>query len=1139
MSILRAQPSESGQPKLASTDDLCSALGITFSPEQLAAITAPLEPGVIIAGAGSGKTTVMAARVVWLVGTGQVQPQQVLGLTFTRKAAAELSQRVRSALDRAGVVAVDGPDDAGEEVVMTYDAFAARLVADHGLRIAVETDPTMITGAARFRLASRAVTSASGPFEYLSRLRPRSVTERVLQLDADLSAHLVRRLEVVAFTDEFLRNLDSAPQYRGRPYAIINQARAAACERVELLDLVTDYQALKRRLGLVEFADQMAVAAELVRRVPGVATALRQQFRVVLLDEYQDTSAAQAALLRGLFSGVDQHTGRGHPVTAVGDPWQAIYGWRGAAASNILTFAEAFPRSDGRAAHGFTLSVNRRSGQEILDVANLVASTLFDDPVLMAHRSAHVPIDLVAPAGTPPASVQAATFESWADEVQFIADQIVDDHRSGRATLWSDIAVLSRRNADVAAMHAALLSRDVPVEIVGLGGLLLLPEIADVVATLTLIDDVTANPAVVRLLAGPRWRIGPRDLAALGQRAGELARGGRPRGFSDAEAGPDLHSDVAEALADIDPADVVCLSDAIEDLGDADLSPSARERLTAFGVEMRRLRQHSGESVLDLTRRVIATLGLDVELIADSELMRTDRRSQLSAFVDAVASYSDVDGDDSLSGLLAWLDAELEHGAGLDQALPSEHNSVKLLTVHRAKGLEWDVVYVPGLVVGNFPSDRVTNNWVTSAANLPAPLRGDADGVPQVDEVSKVGFDTYKAALGEAERRSEDRLAYVALTRARRQLTGTGHTWRATNSKPYKPSRYLQLLVAAASEQNRVLHLAPPVLAANPAGQLTASHTWPPPPDAERSERVHDAADQVRRATERLLTTGDAEAPDLDPLPLDEAAIVAEWDADMDRLLSQARAADTDTVQVTVPASLSASAMMSAMRDPGSFALSALRPMPRPASTAATVGSRFHEWVERRFRTPSELLDDQVVSLPGGGGLPPGTQPPTPLLVDPTDWPSPELSGGDTPLNRLIEAFLASEYADRVPEVIEYPFVLVLGRHQVRGRIDAVYQAQPGSGFDWQLVDWKTSGAPADPVQLSLYRLAWSQLRGVPIDHIDAVFMQVATGRVVRPKRLWSETELLAWLDHPGHATTTLTEPDSSPGPKDRLAAEQ
>ncbi len=302
------------EPRIGSPGDLVDALGIGFSDQQLEAITAPLQPGVIIAGAGSGKTTVMAARVVWLVGTGAVRPEEVLGLTFTRKAAAELSLRVRTALIGARVLSERGVDAAGEQVVMTYDAFAARLVAEHGLRIGVETDPTLISGATRYRLASRVVAAAAGPFEYISRLRPASITERVLRLDADLQQHLVDPAALDAHTREHVVALESAPvNNRGNAYADIKKALVAAHERLELASLVVDYQALKARLGLVEFADQMAVAARLAAEVPQVSVLLRDTFKVVLLDEYQDTSAAQAVMLHGLFSGHTPSEGLGHP----------------------------------------------------------------------------------------------------------------------------------------------------------------------------------------------------------------------------------------------------------------------------------------------------------------------------------------------------------------------------------------------------------------------------------------------------------------------------------------------------------------------------------------------------------------------------------------------------------------------------------------------------------------------------------------------------------------------------------------------------------------------------------------------------------------------------------------------------------
>ena len=382
---------------------------------------------MIIAGAGSGKTTVMAARVVWLVGTGEVRPEEVLGLTFTRKAAAELSLRVRSALERAGVVPAEGVDAGGEQLIMTYDAFAARLVAEHGLRLGYETDPTMITGATRYRLASRVVREAAGPFEHISRLRPATVTERVLRLDADLQQHLVSVPDLDPHAHAHLLELAAAPLNRnGNVYADLKKAAAAAHERLELASLVVAYQQLKQRLGVVEFADQMAIAARLAQEVPAVSELVRSAYRVVLLDEYQDTSAAQAKMLRGLFSGGTPSAGMGHPVTAVGDPFQAIYGWRGAAASNITSFAEQFRTAQGRPAGRFALTVNRRSGQTILDVANVLSRPLRADTaakvgagtrqgarVAGTDKTAGMGF-LVAPEDTPPGVVRAATFDDLA-----------------------------------------------------------------------------------------------------------------------------------------------------------------------------------------------------------------------------------------------------------------------------------------------------------------------------------------------------------------------------------------------------------------------------------------------------------------------------------------------------------------------------------------------------------------------------------------------------------------------------------------------------------------------------------------------------------------------------------------------------
>ena len=1101
--------------ELRRAEDLTAALGVPFSDQQLEAITAPLEPGVIIAGAGSGKTTVMAARVVWLVGIGAVRPEEVLGLTFTRKAAAELSSRVRHALLQAGVIPAAGVDESGEQLIMTYDAFAARLVAEHGLRIGVETDPTLISGASRYRLASRIVSAAAGPFEFISRLRPATITERVLRLDADLQTHLVAPSSLDAHARDHLLGLHSAPtNSRGNVYADIKRAIVAAEERLELASLVVDYQALKARLGVVEFADQMAIAARLAG-MPAVSTSLRSTFRVVLLDEYQDTSAAQAIMLRGLFGGYTPSEGMGHPVTAVGDPFQAIYGWRGAASSNILQFTRDFPNADGRPATRYALTVNRRSGRTILDVANRLSR-----PLRSAGTEAAEGLGLLEPPpGTPPGVVRAATFATWSEEVSWIADQVVAARNGGTARAWADIAVLTRRNADIPALYGELTAREVPVEIVGLGGLLLLPEVLDVTATLRILDDVTANPDLIRLLTGPRWRIGPADLALLGRRARELSASSLPDFVDERRRAPveGLLADLEQAVADVDPTEAVSLLDALESPGDLPFSPVARERFAAFAAELRDLRQHASEPVLDLARRVITVTGLDVELMATPEFARVNRRDQLGAFLDAVAEYVDVDGDASLSGVLAYLQAEIDTGTGLEQAVPSDREAVKLLTVHKAKGLEWEVVFLPALMTGIFPSDRVTDNWVTNPAVLPADLRGDAAAIPQLRDHQNAALGDYKRALSVEQSHAEDRLAYVAATRARRLLVGSGHCWRAELVNPRTPSTYLRMLLDEAERQGEVACVAPEPGPVNP---LTASATptpWPAPLDPDARERRAWAAAEIRRHG-RPGTAGSEAGPELEPLLepllLDAEEVVAGWDADIERLLSEAREDRSQSATVELPASLSASAVLRLGADPVAYAAELARPMPRPPSRAARFGTRFHDWVER-----------YLIGL-GQGGLP------QPALLDAEDPEMDERTetdlAGEAELRELCEAFAAGPFATVVPCAVETPFTLAIGGRLVRGRIDAVYErpfdklrapedklrapedklrapedklrAPDDRRFAFLVVDWKTGATDqADPLQLAIYRQAWAELRGVDVDQVDAAFFDVRHGRLIRP----------------------------------------
>ncbi|HET6561927.1 MAG TPA: ATP-dependent DNA helicase [Marmoricola sp.] len=1044
-----------------------------LSDQQFAAVSAPLEPAVVIAGAGSGKTTLMAARVVWLVGTGQVQPHEVLGLTFTTKAAGELAIRIRGALHDAGILgdsrSASTDDEVLEPTVATYNAYASGLLAEHGLRIGHEPDTRVVADASRYQLAARVIDRHTRDVTHLSD-HPPTVTNNLLALDAQLSEHLLAPRELLAFQERLRPAVAGAilAEWRKSYREPLEKVLNTFDRRVELLHLVEEYRALKRSLGLMEFSDQIELGARLAATRPEVGEEERTKFKVVLLDEYQDTSVAQALMLSHLFSGPTSEQGRGHPVTAVGDPNQAIYGWRGASVSNILRFGESFPAVDGSVdVASYPLTVNRRSDRRILALANRLADPLYAQ-FPMVER-------LEAPEGAACGDVVAVPHETYDDELAGLVERVVAAHE--RHGSWREIGVLTRDNAHAADVFTALSGAEVPVEIVGLKGLLALPEVSEVVATLNLLQDLTANAALLTLLTGPRWAIGPRDLALLGDRAEHLADG---RGAADRDRTRTVDEELADAVAGTDPTEVASLADALDDPGDGPYSAQARERFALLSDELRRLRHHVGEPLLDLVRRIIDTTGVDVELASSVSPAARARRDNLDLFVKGVAEFQAVDGEVSLTALVSYLEAEDEQGTGLDVATPTGADTVKLLTVHRAKGLEWDAVFVVGVSRGKFPTGQTRTKWTAGPAVLPTPLRGDARDLPAVREWTGAGLKKYAEECKAHELQEELRLGYVAFTRARHELTVSSYLWHGGRKTPCGPSPYQettrQLLeeLSAAGELEGELPPWPPGPekgAANPLLATARTVPWPVEDDGPEVHRRRELAAAVDAEIERQEAGSHDDPEVLDPAV---AAVVAIWDAEAERLLDEARSRLVDEVEVALPSSLSATSLATLRSDPDTFAEQLVRPMPRPPSPAARFGTRFHAWVEAHYEQHRQEL-----------------------LVDPD-----ELSGradlgvdDDADLHELIERFEAGPFGHRSPVAVEPPFALVLGGQVVRGRIDAVF-AEDDGGF--LLVDWKTNRAhSADPAQLAVYRLAWAELHGVPLDKVRAAFYYVRDDEVV------------------------------------------
>jgi DNA helicase II / ATP-dependent DNA helicase PcrA len=1051
--------------------ELAAELGIAAPTAEQADVIAadPAAPTLVIAGAGAGKTETMAARVVWLVANGYVTPEGVLGLTFTRKAAQQLAERIRARLRRlAGSGVLDRIDPtghrraavlAGEPTVLTYHAYAGRLVAEHALRLPTDPGARLLTETSAWQLAHR-ITAHWEPDLDLDGKVPRTVTGWVLGLAGQLAEHLCESEPLRNHTEALITTLTGAapvPRQKGPLHNRLEPVIEVQRSRLAILPLVQRYTELKRREAVLDFGDQMGIAATLARDHPEVGAAERARFGTVLLDEYQDTGHAQRVLLRSLFGSAPIG------VTAVGDPCQSIYGWRGASAANLPRFTTDFPHADGSGAATRGLLTSFRNSPEVLAVANTVSGELRSGPVRVG--------ELRCWDGAQPGEVRCALLSDVRAEVSWVAAAITQRWNSAVADRGAPptTAVLVRRRADMAALAAALRARDVPVEVVGLGGLLDTPEVRDLVSVLRLLVDPLAGTAAVRLLTGARWQIGAADLAALWQRARELAMDhGTVRGQG-ATA-----QDVLAALPDElpgEPAEQAGLVDALDSLGDpARYSQLGYQRLRALAAELRALRSRVTQPLTDLVADAERTLLLGTESLARPGPVG---RAQLDAFADVVADFVAASPRAGLPALLDYLVTAEDAEDGLEPGeVEVAHDRVQVLTVHAAKGLEWEVVAVPHLVDGVFPAVKKSSSWLRTVTELPVQLRGDHADLPCLTLVAGAdqkelaeALAAHEAAFDARRLTEERRLLYVALTRAQRSLLVSGHYWADTGNTPRSPSHFLQEIRDV--EQCTIDQWAPAPGDGedNPLDTAPRQAIWPHDPLGARREVIVEGARLVHEA----LTGSRSQIRSAEG-----------WQREIDVLLAEREARRTQQ-RVRLPAHLSVSQLVELADDPSALAARLRRPLPFAPNPMARRGTAFHGWLERRFGS-TRLIDHD--DLPGAAD---------------------EAAAPNTELGLLQAAFLASEWAARNPHDVEVSFETVLDGVGVRGRMDAVYADADGG---WTVVDWKTGVVPnevalrAVSVQLAAYRLAWSALSGAPLSCVRAAFHYVRDNRTVRPADL-------------------------------------
>ncbi|MFI7584260.1 ATP-dependent helicase [Kocuria sp. M1N1S27] len=1114
------------------------------TPQQSAVISAPLTPRLVVAGAGSGKTATMVDRVVWLVANGVVAPDQVLGVTFTRKAAGELGERMRSRLARLRAQGLVVPAGAGNDedddvpaapqdpTVSTYHSYANTLVRNYGLRIGLEPDTTLLGQARTWQIAAQTVEAWTG--ELLEAMPAKStMVGAVLGLASACAEHLVEPADVGRFAAQLLGEFATTPPGRRKRTLGAQLQRIEGNQRTAwvLAELVADFSRRKHEAQAMDFGDLLSAAARLAEQDPTARRAERERHRVVLLDEFQDTSHAQLRLFSALF-------GHGHSVMAVGDPQQSIYGFRGASSGQLFGFHDSFPVAPGQDGEPSFLTTAWRNDASILDVANTVAAPLRTLPAWARSTSSLTVPELTPRPGAGAGHVRISRYTTDVEEAVALAERVRarrEEHRGEEEEQMPTMAVLCRKRSQIEPVRRELAARGIPYEVVGLGGLLSTPEVSDVVATLRVLDDPGRSDALVRLLAGARWRIGTRDLMALADWASHLER----RRTEAAQAGraEDLESPVTteeaqeDALVEPDLSDHASLIEALETLprpGWASahartLSDVARERLTRLRAELEHLRSFLSDDLPSLLHEIEAVLGLDVEVAAHPHRPAHQARRNLDAFQEAAQSFAASAATSDVSAFLAWLDVTLAEENGLEPGPDrTRHDAVQLVTVHASKGLEWDHVYVPGLNAGNFPTDNPAR-WTLDTGALAWPLRGDARFLPQwaVDTTDLKALEESHAEFLElAAQHTEDeerRLAYVAVTRARTVLELSSTVFRGTAVKSREPSVFVSELAPLTEGAAPSVRLGPwaqvPEGARNPAASTVLSAPWPydplegpevtetvtdergesavrvnPPPHLGRRAVLERAARAVRERgfegtadldVEDLLGVADRDGRAPDP---------RRWSEEARILLARHEDGRTER-SVPMPSHVSASTLVALARDPLEVVSGLRRPMPRRPGTAARRGTTFHAWIEQYYGS-SAIFD--VGELPGGADD----------YVD---------AAHDLP--ELAATFRSSPWADRQPHAVEFPLETPIAGITVRGRVDAVFRNGDGT---WELVDWKTGRAPSGrelrerSAQLAVYRLAWSRLRGVPLEEVTAAFYYVAEDRVVRPHDLSGADELEA-----------------------------
>lgn len=730
-------------------------------------------PLLIIAGAGTGKTAVITRRITHIISEGWAKPSEILALTFTEKAAAEMIERVDSEM----------PIGHEEIAISTFHSFCDRILRQEGIYIGLDSNYKLMSQAQSYILFRKNLFNLP-----LDNFRPfGNPTSHI----ADILKHFSRLQDEDMFPEDYIKFAESLPEGD-------EAEKETKSETKELAQVYKAYSELKMKESVLDFGDLILMTLKLFREKPNVLEKYHELYKFILVDEYQDTNYTQNVLVNTIAFGGDYKKNRALAkkkpnVTVVGDDDQAIYKFRGAAISNILQFNKTY-----KDVKKVVLTENYRSRQEILDAAYELIQQNNPDRLEVTesvNKKLVAKADFVQSEGDP---VELIVADTGSEEADIVAKQIlvltgnkdilkndssivdkkfdsrgqsmfVDVVREdGSPYRFSDIAILVRANALSDEFIQSFKYYGIPFKFSGPKGLYSRPEVSKLISFLRLIVDYTDDTNMFNLLKLPSWDLQSRDIVELMRLAHEM----RLSVFEAIEkiAGVTVGNLVKESV-EIDPKYI----NLVEKTFTAEAVEVLRKIITIFDAAFKGVKD--GRSIGEILYEFVQESGYLLTLTEVESYENQFKVQNVSKFFDMIKGYERDNVESSIYDYVDYLNYSIDIGESprVDEDLLEDYDAVRIMTVHGSKGLEFPVVFLVNLIDQRFPTKMRT------------------DRIQIADELIKeqVADEDAKAAQLKEERR----LFYVGATRAKEKLYLTAAKFYGDGKSKRKPSIFLDELL--------------------------------------------------------------------------------------------------------------------------------------------------------------------------------------------------------------------------------------------------------------------------------------------------------------------------------------------------------